>query len=731
MPGTRRLAAGEAVTVQIPGLQVVARLGAGPAGQLWLCDQPALGRHVAVRRVPAGLAGDRRFRSRFVAEARLLARLVDIHTVAVYDLIEEADGGLALLMEYVPGASLRALLGAGEPLTVAQAVGVVADTLAGLAAAHRIGVLHRDLRPKHVLVDPAGIAKLGGFAIGPAGDAGGYLAPECRAGGPGDVRSDLYGAAMMLAETLGSCRAGRRPAPPPPPIAVVLTRALSTEPAGRYPSAPDFAGELHAATAACFGPHWQQQASLAGLVGALAAAGGAAGMAGMAGLAGGQAAAGGGWQAAAAQQAGANLGAAGQAGRAAGRAGHAGRVGGAGRQLRSAGRIARVVRHLPGGSAITGSPTIAAATVVAVAIGGAVAASTLTGGHPGRPPTAALGGWAIATAPAGAVNTDSLACPTANRCISFGQNAHGQTVELVSDDGGRTWRRVPFAYPTALVSGVSCTSSTVCVASDGLSTTNSGRTWTQNFAGSHYGVGPGPTGNAYTCPTATRCLAVGGDEVIGATLSLSDSGGSTSTPVKLPRDLGPGFIPGETTTQGAGFLTAIACADVQRCVAVGATRYPFHPIAFASSDGGTSWRQYPMPITASAVTCPTTTRCVAFGAGRLLLTTSAWTSWSWRTVQPVPGNPDSVDFSCPNARDCVAVGGRLGASGHPARGVVLVSTTGGDSWRVATPAGLHGYLSQVTCTSASHCVAVGGSSAGATYDTTPAVFVVGGIARLS
>jgi hypothetical protein len=642
--------------VRVAGLQAVAALGASAAGEVWLCEQPALGRQVAVRRVSAALVDDPQFRARFVAEARLLARLSDIHTVAVYDLVEEADGGLALLMEYVPGASLRVLLDGGSALLMAQALGVVADTLAGLSAAHRIGVVHRDLRPNRVLVDPAGIAKLGGFAVGPTGNTS-YLAPECRGGGPPDMRSDLYAAGMMLAETLGRCRSGRhRPAAPPPPIATVLTRALSVDPAGRYPSAPDFAAELDRAADSCLGAGWQRQASLAGLV-ALAAASGAAGMAGMAGLAGANPA--GGWQAAAAQHAGANL-AAGTAPRI-GRAPRLPRpAGNAARQGRRAGRIGQALHHIPGAAALAGSPVTAAVTagaVVAVAVGGAVAASTLAGGH--HRIALALATWSRAPSTPSPVNAPpffgALSCATKRFCMYLA-NARAFVWN------GTAWSTVPAPGPTGPangISGLSCTGSGFCIAvfSRSSGTTPSPTTrWTsyaQQWDGSGWrspvqldsyagGAGYGVVHDV-SCTSPSFCMAIGGN--FGS--AVWNGSGWHVVPTA------------QVEGQDGGEM--LSCGNPAFCM--GAPAAP-HTVIWDGRRWGPGTQPLPggnsgpLALGFTSLSCRSASFCMASGAGELY----RWNGSSWLLSTRVPGTagPRSgypAEPSCPSASFCVAVTG--------------------------------------------------------------------------
>ncbi|MHB8450846.1 MAG: serine/threonine-protein kinase, partial [Mycobacteriales bacterium] len=277
------------------GLEVLTTLGSGSTGVVYLCDQPSLGRRVAVKRLAAALAADPAVRERFLDAARRLARLSDHHCVAVYDLGEEAEGPYVVL-EHVPGASLRALLADHGRLSVEQALGAVTAVLAGLAHAHDLGVVHGDLRPAKVLVTPDGSAKVTGFGLAPALAHGGYLSPEQRRGQPPAVASDVYLAGMVLAAAL----AGEPLSDPaaalgelPRSLRPVTARAMAEDPAGRYATAAEFAAALNSAAEEGLGSGWTARAGLAGLVAAALAGGGVAGGAAVGGAVAGGTAVGG------------------------------------------------------------------------------------------------------------------------------------------------------------------------------------------------------------------------------------------------------------------------------------------------------------------------------------------------------------------------------------------------------------------------------------------------------
>lgn len=256
-------------------------LGQGGMGQVWLAyADPAggrPGRRVALKLLPAELAADPTYRSRFEREAELAARLHDRHLVAIH-AHGELDGRLFIEMEYVEGEDLSRILHRG-PLPPERAVEIVAQTAAALDAAHRAGLVHRDVKPSNIVVRRDGFVYLidfgiahgaGSTALTASGLAVGtwaYMAPE-RFTGETDARADIYSLGCVLFE----CLAGIRPfgdtdparqmhdhlttTPPsvralvpgiPDRLDAAITRALAKEPGDRFPSAGEFARAAAAA----------------------------------------------------------------------------------------------------------------------------------------------------------------------------------------------------------------------------------------------------------------------------------------------------------------------------------------------------------------------------------------------------------------------------------------------------------------------------------------------------
>jgi len=251
--------------------EVTSLLSAGGGGDVFAGRHRLTGHPVALYRISGELAGAAGFVDRLGNAARKVATLRNPHVVGVYDLVVE--DGVYLVLEMIPGPSLRAVAPKGQALPPAAAVAAVDDVLNALESAHAEGVVHGDIRAEHVLVTAQGAAKLGGFAVSqaqlllpnhPGAKRPGYSSPERLAGMPPDARSDLYATAAMASELMtGVAPSPGRIGPPAlPAVSEVLRRGLSSDAATRFATATELRAALVGAVAGSLGPSWRLASDL-------------------------------------------------------------------------------------------------------------------------------------------------------------------------------------------------------------------------------------------------------------------------------------------------------------------------------------------------------------------------------------------------------------------------------------------------------------------------------------
>src|SRR5688500_18969009 len=196
-------------------------LGAGAMGFVYLGRDPDLDRAVAIKTVrDLGLDKDARemFLERFRNEARAAAKLHHPSIVAVYDVGEDPEAGPYLVLEYVPGSTLKQILRSRGALEGAEALRLADQMAAALDAAHEAGIIHRDVKPDNVLVSTDGRAKLADFGVARVPNAHltregqflgtpCYAAPETLAQGQYGRHSDLFSFAAVLYEAVSGVRA--------------------------------------------------------------------------------------------------------------------------------------------------------------------------------------------------------------------------------------------------------------------------------------------------------------------------------------------------------------------------------------------------------------------------------------------------------------------------------------------------------------------------------------------
>ncbi|GAA3943743.1 hypothetical protein GCM10023085_27100 [Actinomadura viridis] len=317
---------------RIDGFREVRELGAGAQGRVVLARHQTAGTPVAIKYLFRGSPEEL---ERLRHEAVLLGRVSDPHVARLYRLVE-SERGAAIVMEAVNGVSLKRVLEEHGALGAEAALTVLKGSLLGLAAAHAVGVVHRDYKPANVVVQADGLSKLIDFGIAtPQGEGSragtpAYMPPEQWRGEPATPAADVYAATCVFYE----CVTGRRPysgagadlmalhvngAIPvevlPEALRGLVLRGMAKDPSQRPYGAQAFVGELEQAASAAYGPDWERRGvrALAGTAVALAAlfplvaagiapaapvavgaAAGAGGVAGAGGAAGGGTAAAGG-----------------------------------------------------------------------------------------------------------------------------------------------------------------------------------------------------------------------------------------------------------------------------------------------------------------------------------------------------------------------------------------------------------------------------------------------------
>jgi beta-lactam-binding protein with PASTA domain len=257
--------------------RIEARIARGGMATVYRATDLRLDRIVALKIMHATLAEDPGFVARFEREARSAAKLSHPHLVSVFD--QGTDGPLVyLVMEYVAGRTVRDILREHGPLLPQRALAILDPVLEALAAAHRAGIVHRDVKPENVMISQEGAVKVTDFGLARAiatsssttthgvliGTVA-YLSPEQVEGGYADTRSDVYGAGILLYELLTGevPYAGETPlsvayqhvhgvvplpsttrAGIPPELDELVAIATAREPDHRYVDAEEFLGAV-------------------------------------------------------------------------------------------------------------------------------------------------------------------------------------------------------------------------------------------------------------------------------------------------------------------------------------------------------------------------------------------------------------------------------------------------------------------------------------------------------
>ncbi len=270
-------------------------IGGGAMGDVYRAKHVGLGTDVAVKIMRPSVADDSKFKERFYREAKAASRLVHANSVRVMDFGQEDDGLVYLIMEYLRGRDLLAILQDEWPLSDERIVDILSQTLAALSVAHGNGIVHRDLKPENIMIVPdedddrRDCVKVCDFGIAKLTDARAfksnedvttaltvghaligtpeYMSPEQARGDALDARADLYALGVVLyrmltgklpfeAENvigLAVKQIMEQPKPPSmiqpnvnPRLEAICLRAMKKDPADRYASAKEMRTELRA-----------------------------------------------------------------------------------------------------------------------------------------------------------------------------------------------------------------------------------------------------------------------------------------------------------------------------------------------------------------------------------------------------------------------------------------------------------------------------------------------------
>ncbi|MCD0449654.1 serine/threonine protein kinase [Actinocorallia sp. API 0066] len=270
---------------RVPGYEENRELGKGSQGRVVLAEREIDGELVAIKYL-APDALETTEGAQFRQEAQILASLETPYIAKLHEFMESPDGSAAIVMEYVPGATLRKVLDSSpEGLKPQSALLILKGSLQGLSAAHSRGLVHRDYKPRNILVsDETGESKLIDFGIAVlAGESGrigtpAYMAPEQWRGGPASPATDVYAATCVFFE----CVTGHRPYTTrttrsgtgtleaqhtrariptrriPRPLRSLVTVGMAKTPASRPTDADAFLERLEIVATAAYGPDWEK-----------------------------------------------------------------------------------------------------------------------------------------------------------------------------------------------------------------------------------------------------------------------------------------------------------------------------------------------------------------------------------------------------------------------------------------------------------------------------------------
>jgi serine/threonine-protein kinase len=672
----------------VPGFAEERELGSGASGRVVAAVRMASGTPVAIKYLSPRLFGEPGFLAAFRGEAQLLVSLADPHVVRFYGYVEEPWQGAAIVMELVDGVSLHEMITRQGPASPESALLVLKGSLLGLAAAHALGIVHRDYKPENVLVDAQGESKLTDFGVairqgrsGPAGGTPLYMAPEQWDGTPATPAADIYAATAVFFECLtgmtpfsgGLAQLATQHAAAAVPVGLVdeplrelIACGMAKDPAARPATAVALVSEMEATASAAYGPDWESrgQAQLAvraaALVALLLQHGAAAGTA---------------------------------AGTGTGTTnvvttlGHARRAASITRKVLSAG-------HGTGGA------------VAAAAVAAAIAVALLPSGHkPAPPPPAPVVLDGDVQAQAAASDTDAwmVGCTPAKTC----------TRTWTEHFNGTTWTQVPSPSPgpetSDVLNGVTVLSASNAWAVGAVINHSSEKTLILHWNGTAWTQAPSPSpGSIVNEPFGVAATSANDAWAVGSSGGGGDIlhwNGTAWTQVPSPASI---------------LLKGVAAVSADNAWAVGSA---YDPVTHGTTTlilhwNGTTWTRVPSPNGAGTDNSLTTVVAAPDGAAWALGTSQTtpgfpppilmrWDGSTWQMV-PVPGGSTSYlsGVAVTSGGLAWAVGCTVDKAADTCRGSLILQWNGTSLARVPTPAG--GPLSSVFAFSATDALALGG-----------------------
>jgi serine/threonine protein kinase len=256
--------------------QIIEELGHGGMGKVYKVQDTDINEKVALKLLRPEITLDKEAVERFSNELKLARKISHRNVCRMFDL-GRAEGLSFITMEYVPGEDLKSFIHRSKQLTIGTALSIVKQVCEGLGEAHRLGVVHRDLKPGNIMIDKDGDAKIMDFGIARSLSGRGitgtgvmigtpeYMSPEQVEGKDVNQRSDIYSLGIILYEmvagrvpfegdtalSIAMKQKGEAPKNPqslnpnlPDDLAGVILKCLEKDPPKRYPSAADLRAEL-------------------------------------------------------------------------------------------------------------------------------------------------------------------------------------------------------------------------------------------------------------------------------------------------------------------------------------------------------------------------------------------------------------------------------------------------------------------------------------------------------